>query len=136
STDGDGIFIKEGNSQLFKKSWGVSREFGLTSYAVKQVLLDGDGRYWCATLRGGITILQKKSSLFNSMLPNKLDRSFAEHFFVSAIAKADEDKFWIGSDGYGLFLWDRRNARLSSIGGSTLSDHSITNILREGNEDV
>jgi len=131
STDGDGIFIKEQNRPGFKKAWAVKHEVGLSSNAVKQVLQDRDGRYWCATLRGGITILERRSSPFNAMWPNKLDHSFAEHFFVSTIAKADGDNFWVGSDGYGLFLWNRRNASLSSVAGAALSNHSITKILRD-----
>jgi len=136
STDGEGIYIKEHGGQGFKKAWGVNRESGLASNAVKQVLQDREGRYWCATLRGGITVLDPRSLPFGAMLPKALDRSLAEHFFVSAIAEADANKLWIGSDGYGLFLWNRTDASLSPVASAALSDHSITKIVQDRKGDL
>ena len=131
STDGDGIYLKRKDEQRFSKTYEAKDGSGLSSNAVKQVMEDREGRIWCATLRGGLTILDAKKLPFDVIVPKKLNPDLKSNFFVSTFFEENDQKIWIGSDGYGLFSWDRNMKTLLPVAEADLKNKSITKIWRD-----
>lgn len=131
STDGDGIYLKLKQIDGFSKTYEAKDGSGLSSNAVKQVMEDREGRMWCATLRGGVTILDAKKRSFNVIVPKQLNPSLKSNFFVSTFFEESEQRIWVGTDGYGLFSWDRTTKTLLPVAESDLKDKSITKIWRD-----
>jgi len=131
STDGDGIYLKAKHEQEFSKTYEAKDGSGLSSNAVKQVMEDREGRIWCATLRGGVTILDAKKLSFDVIVPKNLNPDLKSNFFVSTFFEENDQKIWIGSDGYGLFSWDRNMKTLMPVAESDLKNKSITKIWRD-----
>lgn len=131
STDGDGIYLKPKNENDFVKTYEARDGSGLSSNAVKQVMEDREGRMWCATLRGGVTVLDPKKLAFDRVVPKKLNPNLESNFFVSTFFEENENKIWVGSDGYGLYSWDRQAQTMQPVAANYLHDKSITKILRD-----
>jgi ligand-binding sensor domain-containing protein/DNA-binding response OmpR family regulator len=127
TTDGDGLYLKSNNNN-FSKITEKNNDIGLKSIAVRQIMEDTDGRFWCATIRSGILVLNSRKYPFHATYPQKLNNALSSNFFVSAVAEQDQH-IYVGSDGYGIYLWDRDKSSFTPLYSNILSQKNITKIV-------
>jgi signal transduction histidine kinase/ligand-binding sensor domain-containing protein/DNA-binding response OmpR family regulator len=87
----------------------------LTSKWIKCAYIDQQGIYWLGTFRGGINKYDKNLNLFDI----KLSRSFFPQTrptaIVSSFAEGRNGEVFIGTDGGGLFRYNRKTDQVSAV---------------------
>lgn len=102
----------------------------VNSNAVYSVYGDREGRKWVGTLRGGINVIESRTSSFKTIVYDPPGpKNIINNFILSFCEDADHN-VWIGTDGAGLRYWDRRNNTFRDYVGKT-EDNFITGILRD-----
>ena len=130
STDGGGVYVKDDKNGIFFPKF-TKEVGGLLSNSVRHILEDHSGNLWCATLRGGITVFTKKKSQFNSFNTFKSVKQ-GSNIYVSSFEKSLDENIWVGTDGLGLFKWDKQNDFIKPVYPEALRDKSITKLLVDG----
>ena len=137
ATDGNGLWhLPPGAGRCIPLS---STGAALNSNAVYNDFIDAEGRQWIGTLRGGVNILEKNSSLFRTISYHKGKTEDVNDFILS-FCEDDRSNLWIGTDGAGLRYWDKqKNVFTKYIHSSTpgsISSNFITYITRDFNNDI
>lgn len=134
STDGGGIHVFDGSGQWLRQ---LAKENGkdiFTSMAIKSVWEDLDGRYWIATLRGGINVIDARRHLFETFTPGSLKKEHYDNYFISAFCESRNGEVWIGTDGNGISCWNRAANTYQHFmkdGRNGLSSGNITGLLSD-----
>jgi signal transduction histidine kinase/ligand-binding sensor domain-containing protein/DNA-binding response OmpR family regulator len=113
----------------------------VNSNAVYAVYEDRNGGKWIGTLRGGINVIQSRSSSFRHILYNDDEQNNSVNNFILSFCESQNGNLWIGTDGAGLRYWDRRKNSFASYvhepsNPGSLSGNFITNILRDKDGDL
>ncbi|HVW60081.1 MAG TPA: two-component regulator propeller domain-containing protein, partial [Puia sp.] len=87
----------------------------LTSKAIKSIYIDKEGIYWFGTYRGGINKYDKNLNLFNVKLGDAFHDNGTRTSIVTSFAERDKDHVWVGTDGGGLYDFDRKTERLGPV---------------------
>jgi len=137
STDGSGlIFYNPGTGKYEVVSDG--EQGGLASPAVNCSYENKQGLVWVGTVRGGINLLDKKD---NS--PFKIYTKGDGHHpgmlptnYIQSFCALDDTHIWIGTDGKGASLWDRkknvfRNFYHQENTPRSISSDYVINILKD-----
>jgi len=88
---------------------------GLTSKAIKSIYIDKEGIYWLGTYRGGINKYDKNLNLFDVKLSEAFPEGGSGRPVVSCFAERRDGKVWVGTDGEGLYCFDRVADRLERV---------------------
>jgi signal transduction histidine kinase/ligand-binding sensor domain-containing protein/DNA-binding response OmpR family regulator len=88
---------------------------GLTSKAVKTIYIDKEGIYWLGTDLGGINRYDKNLNLFDVRLADAFLPNSTKSVVVSSFAERADGKVWIGTDGSGLYCFDRTSGQLKPV---------------------
>lgn len=128
ATDGVGIFYVDKNATkavpYTKSGKAISK-----SNSFFNIFEDARGNLWFGSLRAGISLLDNEKPRFTRIQ----DTNTSENFVLS-FCEADNDNVWIGTDGFGLKYWDRKNNTFKSYkageGSNTLSTNFITGMAR------
>lgn len=87
----------------------------LTSKTVRCSFIDNQGIYWFGTFRGGINKYDKNINLFN-LIPNSAFKGKKATLpTISAFAENKNGRVFIGTDGEGLFEFDRKTKSLRPV---------------------
>lgn len=137
STDGLGLVFYNFQTGKYKIiSDGV--QGGLASQAVNCSYESRQGLVWVGTVRGGINVLDEKD---NS--PFKVyAKGDGSHLgtlptnYIQSFCALDANHIWIGTDGKGASLWDRRtnvfrNFYHKDNDPRSISSNYVTNILKD-----
>lgn len=103
---------------------GTDSPYNLNDNYLHSLFIDKENGLWIGTYFGGVNYLPPTLPLF-SHYSNR--NSGLDARIVSAFAKADGNKIWIGSDDNGFFLWDRDNDSFRSFSPSTGSGSAYYN---------
>jgi signal transduction histidine kinase/ligand-binding sensor domain-containing protein/DNA-binding response OmpR family regulator len=82
--------------------------YSLTSQSIKCTYIDRQGIYWVGTFRGGVNKYDKNLNLFNFKPGTLFHTQDRKSSIVSAFAENDEGNILIGTDGGGLFEFNRK----------------------------
>lgn len=127
ATDGNGLWEYSINSNKFKKiniNEGDKLDSNNSVYALFN---DSADRKWVGTLRGGISILSTKKLQFKTISKfNNFNNSLVSNYILS-FYEINKDKIWIGTDGYGISLWNRANNTFTNYKHESLKPSSLSN---------
>ncbi|HTI94869.1 MAG TPA: two-component regulator propeller domain-containing protein, partial [Puia sp.] len=87
----------------------------LTSGQIRSVYVDKEGIYWLGTFRGGVNKYDKNLNLFNLVAGDAFPGSPSGDVFINAFAERGDGKVYVGTDGGGLYLFDRITQKLRWI---------------------
>ncbi|WP_431210102.1 ATP-binding protein [Puia sp. P3] len=137
ATDGNGLWhLPPGGGKCVALS---STGPVLNSNAVYNDFIDPEGRQWVGTLRGGVNILEKNSSLFRTISYHK-GRTEDVNDFILSFCEDDRSNLWIGTDGAGLRYWDRQKNVFKKYEHSeapgSISSNFVTYITRDFKNDI
>ena len=133
-TDGAGLWRLEADKGKAAPMLSGTGGPLVNSNAVYSIYTDKDGRKWVGTLRGGISVIEPQKSAFTTyMIPshgNPID-----NFILSFCEDADHN-VWVGTDGAGLRLWNRKTGTFKAYlhdpkEDGSISNNFITGILRD-----
>jgi signal transduction histidine kinase/DNA-binding response OmpR family regulator/streptogramin lyase len=87
----------------------------LTSQAIKCAYIDQQGIYWLGTFRGGINKYDKNLNLFGVKLSSDFHEKGQSISIVSSFAENRDGTVIIGTDGGGLFFFNRKTDRVQPL---------------------
>lgn len=87
----------------------------LTSKWIKCAYIDQQGIYWLGTFRGGINKYDKNLNLFDIKLSKAFFPQTRPTTIISSFAEARNGEVFIGSDGGGLFRYNRKTEQVSAV---------------------
>jgi ligand-binding sensor domain-containing protein/signal transduction histidine kinase/DNA-binding response OmpR family regulator len=87
----------------------------LTGKYIKSVYIDNHGIYWFGTFRGGVNKYDKNLNLFNLKLSNAVNENSNGPTIVSAFAETRNANIFVGTDGGGLYEFNRKTEQLRQI---------------------
>lgn len=86
--------------------------YSLTSAEIKCVYIDQQGIYWLGTFRGGINKYDKNLNLFNFKPGTVFHENSRKSSIVSAFAENSEGNVLVGTDGAGIFEFNRKTEKI------------------------
>lgn len=113
----------EGGINIFDpKTFGINKIqsnyrnlFSLKSDLVRTVYRSHDGIYWIGLEHGGVNNLNSKLALFEYQPGNALETRSMTRPIVTSFAQLDPDRFFVGTLGGGLQIFDKRNRRYNTF---------------------
>ncbi|MHA4806831.1 hybrid sensor histidine kinase/response regulator transcription factor [Flavitalea flava] len=106
----------------------------LTSQAVRSIYIDKDGIYWFGTYQGGINKYDKNLNLFNIKLSETFHYNNSGSVVVTSFAGRADGNVWVGTDGAGLYIFDRKTELLRPfdirINGKIASSLSVLSLAK------
>lgn len=137
SSDGAGLWLLPGNETRARHY--SSTEAVINSNAIYALYEDAEKRKWIGTLRGGVNILEPRTSSFKKISYEK-SRENAVSNFILSFCEDEKSNIWIGTDGAGLRYWNRDantySAYVHGAGTNSLSSDFITCIARDYRDDI
>ncbi|MDP4261240.1 MAG: two-component regulator propeller domain-containing protein [Bacteroidota bacterium] len=113
----------------------------VNSNAVYAIYEDTEGRKWIGTLRGGINIIQPRTSSFRNITYTVPGQNNIINNFILSFCEDEKNNVWIGTDGAGLRYWDReknKSVQYSNVPSqkNSISSNFITSILRDSRNTI
>ena len=139
-SDGDGLFQLPPGANQAKPFVSSSGKPLVNSNAVYSIYEDADGRKWIGTLRGGINMIESRTSSFTHITYNPPGNDNLVNNFILSFCEDEKNNIWIGTDGAGLRYWDRKKntyTQYNNSGGkNSISSNFITSILKDYNNEI
>jgi signal transduction histidine kinase/CheY-like chemotaxis protein len=113
----------------------------VNSNAVYSIYEDADGRKWIGTLRGGVNMIESRTSSFTHITYNPPGNDNLVNNFILSFCEDEKNNVWIGTDGAGLRYWDRKKNSFTQYNNNSASKNSIssnfiTSIIRDLNNEI
>ncbi|TDN95081.1 two component regulator with propeller domain [Salegentibacter sp. 24] len=107
--------------------WYTPRSDGSSVFnrTVSVITMDRDQNMWIGTPTG-INYVNPKGEPVRLLRHNKDEKSIS-HNRIGALAKSNNDKIWIGTDGGGLDLYDPRTGNIDNYSHVEGIKHSLSN---------
>jgi signal transduction histidine kinase/ligand-binding sensor domain-containing protein/DNA-binding response OmpR family regulator len=93
----------------------LAKPHSITNKYIKSIYIDNQGIYWFGTFRGGINKYDKNLNLFNLKLSNVFNEKNNGPTIVSSFAENRNGPIFIGTDGGGLYEFNRKTEQLRYI---------------------
>lgn len=87
----------------------------LSSKWVRCMYIDQQGIYWFGTYQGGICKYDKNLNLFNLTLSSSFQENRPNMAVITALTELNNKSVLIGTDGNGLYEFDRQKNRVSPV---------------------
>jgi len=111
----DGINIFDPKTGSFQHLGPDDRNmFSLKSKYIRSLFLDPKGIYWAGTFGGGVSKYNIHLPLFNLQRSNVFDPAGLKSPFVTSFAEYKDDCVFIGTDGGGLQIFNKRTGLFKS----------------------
>ena len=120
-TNGNGLYVME-DDKVSRMTTGN----GLTSDVVSAFCHDKNGNLWVGLYRGGIMLSQKNMEAF----------SILDRFKLASSVIPEDDRIYIGTDSYGLGIYDRQTgfSQMLDTSNSDLPGNNIVSMSKSGDE--
>lgn len=137
ATDGNGVwYLPPGGKKAAPLRLGAEK---INSNAIYDVYIDGEGRGWIGTLRGGVNVLERNNSLFKT-ISYQQGKGEDVNDFILSFCEDDRSNLWIGTDGAGLRYWDKQKNVFTKYGHTpdpgSISSNFVTYITRDYRNDI
>jgi len=87
----------------------------IASRAIRCIFIDNQGIYWFGTFRSGISKYDKNLNLFNAKMSDAFREEGVETTVVTSFEERPDGNLWLGTDGGGLYNYDRKADRLGRL---------------------
>jgi ligand-binding sensor domain-containing protein/signal transduction histidine kinase/DNA-binding response OmpR family regulator len=136
ATDGGGITRFDLTQKTISYLTTGKDKGSLTSNSIGAVYEDKEARKWIATLRGGVNVIDNKSTQFEQIKRNPYQQNTLVNNFVLSFCEDVNQGIWIGTDGGGISLWNpRENAYKNYVhdpsNPNSLVSNFVTSILKD-----
>ena len=119
ATDGGGVIVYDLVTKMVNHL-PAGREKGLlSSNSVAQIYEDHESRKWIATLRGGVNIIDPEQGQFKTIKRNPSKQNSLINNFVLSFSEDKNHNIWIGTDGGGLSVWNRKTDTFTNYAKSS-----------------
>jgi signal transduction histidine kinase/ligand-binding sensor domain-containing protein/DNA-binding response OmpR family regulator len=143
ASDGAGVWLLEANKKM-AQPLPPSVETGkslVNSNAIYAIYEDRDQRKWIGTLRGGVNVVESRTSLFKKVVYQPGDNSNLVKNFILSFCEDGPKEVWIGTDGAGLRYWNRINDTYENFlhddnNPNSISSNFITSIIKDVNNNI
>ncbi len=139
ATDGGGVIVYDVLNKVVNQL-PAGREKGfLSSNSVAQVYEDHESRKWIATLRGGVNIIDPEQGQFKTIKRNPLKPNSLINNFVLSFSEDQNHNIWIGTDGGGLSVWNRKRDTFTNYKSGergALTSNFVTSILNDADNNT
>src|SRR5688572_27917268 len=114
----------------------LRNKYSLIGNSVRCIYVDKNDIYWIGTYQGGVNKYDENLAFFNLRQSNLLDPFGLSSPIVTSFVEAPSGDLYIGTDGGGLNLLNRKNGLLThpNLGGTKGKASSILAMERVGNE--
>ena len=137
-TDGGGINLLNPKASVFEVyQHSPFNANSLSNNDVWGIYATSD--YWLAGTSDGLTYYDKKNDVFKKFVFEEQANSGSASSFYSSVEKAGESKFWVGSDGDGIFSVDLNTGKMEKLLIKNLknigaSGNSVSCFIEQNNE--
>ena len=139
-SDGNGMLVLPPGAAKAMPYVTAAGKSIVNSNAVYAIYEDADGRKWIGTLRGGINVVEPKTSFFTHITYNPPGNDNLVSNFIMSFCEDEQHNVWIGTDGAGLRYWDRPKNQFTQYtlnnGKNAISSNFITSIVKDYNNEV
>ncbi len=109
--DGLNIF-NPSDTSFFRIKPDPRNTFSLKGKSIRSEFIDPAGIYWIGTFGEGMAKYDKRLPLFNLKQSDPFDQSGLKSPVVNAFAEYDHEKLFIGTDGGGMEIYNKKNGLL------------------------
>lgn len=140
ATDGNGVYTVADRS-LAPVVYSPNATGGfLESKAVYDVYKSSSGELWFATLRGGVSMIGARPLYFDHFKNTYPGSTEQARNFIMSFCEDRERNLWIGTEGAGLYYWDRKSNLYTAYTSASSADKRlksdfVTSIVR-GSDDA
>lgn len=135
ATNGAGLNIWNPYTKVLKSLLPGESAYALQSGAVAALFEDKDQRKWIATLRGGISIVDNKRSVFKRYSRDPSGKNTFAGNFIRSFCEDDLHNIWIGTDGNGLSYWNIKERKIQnyqrSAAKGSLTSNYVVSIVKD-----
>ncbi len=117
-TEGSGISVYDPVDNKFTKIDDPSLDPNIGALKVKELVYEGNGRFWIGTFERGLLHLDLKSGQLKKYEHSSFDANSISSDRVISIDKAPDGKLWLGTLSTGLDLFDPRKKLFRHFGAS------------------
>jgi signal transduction histidine kinase/ligand-binding sensor domain-containing protein/DNA-binding response OmpR family regulator len=140
ATDGAGVWLLQPGHQTPTPLLTPAGKGEVNSNAVYAVYEDVESRKWIGTLRGGISLIEPRASVFQKVTYTSPAKSSIADNFIMSFCEAGKN-VWVGTDGAGLRYWNRATNKFSefvhdAFDDGSISSNFITNIIHDSQKDL
>jgi signal transduction histidine kinase/ligand-binding sensor domain-containing protein/CheY-like chemotaxis protein/AraC-like DNA-binding protein len=110
---------------------------GLSSEYVSAIYSDPENRVWIGTVKGGINVMDPQKGRFRTIARDPQNPNSLACNFIGAFCE-DGDALYIGTDGGGLDIWNRRTNNYQHFKATPggLSSNTINSIVKDAHGDI
>jgi ligand-binding sensor domain-containing protein len=137
ATDGNGLWYLQPGSTKAQPLYPAGEP--ISSNSIYDIYIDAGGREWIGTLRGGVNVLERSTSLFRKISYHK-GKAEEVNDFILSFCEDDRANLWIGTDGAGLRFWNRQKNNFTeyvhSSDPGSISSNFVTYVTRDYKNDI
>jgi len=125
-----------GTGSVRRVQGDIRSRYSLKGKSVRSIYIDRNGIYWVGTYQSGVNKYDRNLTFFNLVQSNPFDPFGLSSPKVTSFAEKSREELYVGTDGGGLNLYDRRTGlfRHLSVGGGNHSPLTVMVLERVGNE--
>lgn len=133
SSDGGGLWVRQGENLDFQNLETINPAVALqlSSNSFTQVYLDRNSNYWLGTVRGGINLLKGEKRLFQPIIVPRNKWAKINAPYLSSFCEISADELWFGTDGQGLFRFNRKTEEIGPLKIKGLRSNHLTSLLKD-----
>ncbi|MEL6559593.1 MAG: two-component regulator propeller domain-containing protein [Bacteroidota bacterium] len=108
-TENGGLIVKDLKTNQERKYTKDPAGKMLSGNSIWSIYEDNQGFVWLGLFNSGLMKVNPNGKRFRHLKSNQLLPNTISNDMVTSFAQIDEDNFWVGTDGGGLYQWNRTN---------------------------
>lgn len=134
-TEGEGILLYDIKAHTYKPYNIPHNSFALQHDKVHHILIDNEQNYWIGTYGAGVLLIPQIDSAFGYISPMQIRGHINAKAPILSITGDNKNRLWLGTDSYGLFIYDKQKGTSQSVlfDSQTTAPNTITALLFQEN---